>query len=117
MSNSFQSEPQESGATKDEKAMGLLAHLLGIIGVIGPLIIWLIKKDSSPFVEDQAKESLNFQITVLIVWAAAGVLSFAHLGFIMPLIPIANLVFCIIAAMKANEGIKYRYPFALRLIS
>ena len=101
----------------DANQMAMLAHLLGIFtGFIGALIIWLVKKEV-PFVEDQAKEALNFQITVAIAWVACGVLSFVFIGcFIMPIIVIGNLVFCIMGAMKAKDGVAYRYPFALRLI-
>lgn len=98
--------------------MAMLSHLLAIFFVfIPPLIIWLVKKQENPFIEDQAKEALNFQITMAIGWFAAFILSFVLIGvFIMPLLMIANLVLCIIAALKANDGIAYRYPFALRLI-
>ena len=104
--------------SKDEKMWAMLAHLGGILfGFVAALVIWLVQKDKMPFVEDQAKEALNFQITVTIAWVAAGVLSFVAIGFILyPVIGIADLVFCILAGMKANEGVEYRYPFALRLI-
>jgi uncharacterized Tic20 family protein len=104
--------------SKDAKTMAMLSHLLAIFfGFIPPLIIWLVKKEESPFIEDQAKESLNFQITMAIAWFAAFILTFLVIGaLLMPALLIANLVLCIIAALKANEGVAYRYPFALRLI-
>ena len=103
---------------KDAKTMGMLAHLLGIIGFIGPLIIWLIKKDSSPFVDDQGKEALNFQLTLLIGWLVAFALSFVMcIGvFLYPVLWILGLVFSIMGAMKANTGVAYRYPFNIRFI-
>lgn len=106
-------------ATPDDKTMGLLAHLLGIIlGPIGPLIIWLMKKDTSPFVNDQGKEALNFQITLAIGYVAGIILSFFCIGFlVLPVVFIASLVFSILAALQAKDGIAYRYPFALRLIN
>jgi len=68
-------------------------------------------------VNDQAKEALNFQITMAIGWVAATALSLLLIGFLLfPVLLIANLIFCIMAGMKANEGVEYRYPFALRLI-
>jgi len=110
----------EGAATPEQKTMSMLSHLLGIFtGVIGPLVIWLINKDKPnvEFVVDQSKESLNFQITVLIASFAAGVLTMVLIGFILlPAIILGNLILCIMAAMKANEGVAYRYPFALRLI-
>ncbi len=107
-----------AGTTKDEQTMAMLAHLLGIfLGFLGPLIIWLIKKDESDFVEDQAREALNFQITVLIALFAAGLSIFAVIGCVLtPGVVVANIVFCILAAMTANDGRTYRYPLTLRLI-
>ena len=103
---------------KDSKTMSLLAHLLGIlIGFIGPLVIWLLKKDTSPFVDDQGKESLNFQLTLLIGYIIAGATSCIFIGMlIFPVVWIVGLILGIMGAMKANEGVAYRYPFAIRLI-
>jgi|SRR5688572_19530802 len=103
---------------KDSKTMGMLAHLLSIFtGFIGPLVIWLIKKDSSPFVDDQGKESLNFQLTILIGYIIGGATSCLFIGLlILPAVWVLALVFAIIATMKANNGEAYRYPFAIRLI-
>ena len=87
-----------------------------ILGVIGPLLIWLIKKDDHPFIDDQGKESLNFQITILIAVLVCGVLLCAGIGFVLlPIVAIYNIVFIIIAAIKANEGEDFRYPITLRL--
>ncbi|AXA85504.1 DUF4870 domain-containing protein [Lysobacter oculi] len=101
--------------------MAMLAHLLGILtAFIGPLVIWLINKDKpeKAFVNDQAKEALNFQITVTIAYIVASALSVILIGLLLiPVIMIANLVLCILAGLKANEGVAYRYPFALRVIN
>ncbi|HEY2588583.1 MAG TPA: DUF4870 domain-containing protein [Tepidisphaeraceae bacterium] len=103
--------------TQDDKTMGMLAHLLGIFGFIGPLIVWLIKKDQSPFVDDQGKEALNFHLVMLIGYVLGGVLSFFCIGFlIIPLVWICSVVFSIMGAMKAKEGIAYRYPFNIRMV-
>ena len=92
--------------SSDEKTMGLLAHLLGIFtGFVGPLIIWLMKKDQSPYVDAQGKESLNFQLSILIY-------CFPTCG----LAGIFGLIMAIIASIKANDGIVYRYPLAIRFI-
>lgn len=107
----------------DEKTMSMLAHILGgITCVLGPLIIWLIKKDDSPFVNDQGKEAVNFQITVLIGYFVAGILSvIPYVGcltvFLIPALSIASLILGILGGLEANKGKPYRYPFALRLIS
>ncbi|MCY2932026.1 MAG: DUF4870 domain-containing protein [Planctomycetota bacterium] len=110
--------PPPVDADKDARTMAMLAHLLAIpLGWLGPLIIWLMKKDSSPFVNDQGKEALNFQITVFIAVMAAAMSMFICIGFVLlPAVCIVNLIFCIIGGMKANQGIAYRYPFAIRLI-
>ena len=112
--------PTTGEAPQDQRTMSLLAHLLGIVtGPIGALIIWLINKDdaSKGFVIDQSKEALNFQITVFIAIVISWILAFVLIGLLlMPLVGIANLVLCIIAGIKANNGESYRYPFALRLI-
>lgn len=105
--------------TKDEKTMAMLAHLLGLLSVLGPLIIWLIKKDESKFVDDQGKESLNFQITALFVWVGLFILAAVTCGaggLLFPVFLVLVLVFCIMAALKANEGVAYRYPICIRLI-
>lgn len=103
---------------KDAKTIALIAHLLGIIvGFWGALIIWLLKKDDHPFINEQAKEALNFQITVVIASFVSGLLCLVLIG--LPLlfaVIVGNLVFSIIAALKANDGVHYRYPFAIRLI-
>jgi uncharacterized Tic20 family protein len=113
------SPKDEGGApSQDARTMAMLAHLLGIVlGFLGPLIIWLIKKDEEPFVDDQAKEALNFQLTVFIAMFISGLLICLVIGLVTtPAIAIADLVFCIIAGLKANEGEAYRYPLTLRLI-
>jgi uncharacterized Tic20 family protein len=112
----------DTAVAQEDKTMALIAHLSGILtGFIGPLVIWLINKDKTDkdWLNDQAKEALNFQITVIIAMIAAIVLMMVTLGllfFVPMLVGLGALVLCILAAMKANEGVAYRYPFALRLI-
>ncbi len=102
----------------DERMWAMLGHIGGIVlGFIAPLITWLVFRERSALVEDQGKEALNFQITVLIGYVAASVLSAIVIGFLLfPLIWVAALVLSIMAGMAANRGEMYRYPFALRLI-
>lgn len=107
----------------DEKTMSLLSHILGAVTTfVGPLIIWLIKKEESPFVDDQGKEALNFQITVVIGYVAASIIAMIPVigcvaALCFPAIGIASLIFGILGGIEANKGIPYRYPFALRLVS
>jgi hypothetical protein len=110
--------PPASTPSKDDCTMAMLAHLLGIVtGFLGALIIWLIKKDQSAFVDDQGKEALNFQITMFIAWIACSALSLILIGLLLvPVLLIANLVLCIMGGLAANKGEKYRYPVAIRLI-
>ena len=102
----------------------MFAHLSALSGaiipfgnIIGPLVVWQIKKDTLPFAADQGKEALNFNITMLIAAFIGFLLTFILIGLVLlPLIGIAWLVFTILAGIKANEGVAYRYPYALRLI-
>ena len=111
---------QGAEPSSDAKTMALLAHMLGIVsGFVGPLIIWLIKKDEDEFIDDQGKEALNFQITVLIAGVAMFILTCITLGFAAPLaavLAVVDLIFCILAGVAAGDGKRYRYPFAIRLI-
>ncbi|MFP6674102.1 MAG: DUF4870 domain-containing protein, partial [Pirellulaceae bacterium] len=95
-----------------ERTWAMLAHLsILVVGVIGPLVIWLVKKEESKFVADQAMEALNFHITVLI---ATVVLAFTCVGSVV--VGIGAVVYGIIAGLEANKGVYYRYPYTLRLI-
>jgi len=109
-----------SDVQQEDKTLALITHLSGIVaGFIVPLIIWLINKDKTDkaFLIDQAKEALNFQITLIIAYVACMVLSFVLIGaLLMPIVWIASVIFMILAAVKANNGEAYRYPVAIRLI-
>jgi len=104
--------------SKDATNIAMLCHLLGIFtGFVGPLIIWLVKKDDDSFIDEQGKEALNFQITVLLVMIVSGLLCLGCIGFVLlPLVWITNLVFCVIASIKASNGQAYRYPLAIRFV-
>lgn len=121
--------PSAGGPPQEERQWAMFAHLSALAGglltsaiggwgfFLGPLVIWLVKKDTMPFVADQAKESLNFNITVLIAAIVSGLLTLILIGFVLlVVIGIGWLVLTIIAGLKANEGVGYRYPFTLRLI-
>jgi len=113
--------PPVSDIPPDARQMAMLAHLLGaILGFLGPLIIWLTQKDKHPFVDDQAKEALNFQLTVLIIAVVCVVLTVATCGLLsfLPFLPVVlQLVFGIIGCVKANNGEWYRYPMTIRIVS
>jgi uncharacterized Tic20 family protein len=113
-----------SNVSKDERTWGMLCHLIAFSGFIipfgnllGPLTIWLIKKDEMPFVDDQGKESLNFQLTMLIALIISAILVVVLIGIAMLVIlGIFQIIILIVATIKANEGVRYRYPYAIRFI-
>ena len=116
--------PSDDVPSAQARQMGMFTHLSSLAGliipfgnIIGPLVIWQIKKDTLPFAADQGKEALNFNITMLIAAFVCFLLTFVLIGFVLlPLLGLGWLIFTILAAIKANNGEAYRYPFALRLI-
>lgn len=110
--------PAVSQVSQDSRNMAMLCHLLGLFtSFVGPLILWLMKKDEDKFVDSQGKEALNFQITVIIAGIAAGLLSFICIGILIAIaVSICDIVFCILACVAASKGQDYRYPVSLRLI-
>ncbi len=114
----------------DERMWAMLGHLsaftafiTGLGCVIGPLIVWLIKRETMPFAADQAREALNFNITAIIVALGLGLFTLITFGIgALLTVPAACLLFVgwfvltIVAGVKANNGEQYRYPFAIRLI-
>jgi len=108
--------------SRDARLWAMLCHLAGLAGfgvwvigfVIGPLVVWMIKKDEYPFVDEQGKEAINFQLTVVII----GVVLVVTCVFLvlLPALLVLDLVFAVIAAVKANEGDHYHYPFRIRFI-
>ena len=119
-------QPQqiENQPSKDERTWAMLCHFSAFAGLIfpfgnflEPLIIWLIKKEELPFVEDQGKEVLNFQLSITIYLLISGILCIILIG--IPIL-IGLVIFCfiitLIAAISANDGKAYRYPMNLRLI-
>lgn len=108
-----------------DKTMAMLCHLLSFIGfigipvgnILGPLVLWLIKKSEDPFVDATGKEVLNFQISATIYGIVCGLLFFVFIGVVLlPVLIIAVVVYTIIGAIKANEGQVYHYPFTIRFI-
>jgi len=112
--------------TREERNWGMLSHLSALVGyfvvpfgsVIAPLIVYLMKKDESPFVADQSRESLNFQISLMIYALISGVLVVILIGFLLlAIIWVVGVILTIIASVKAANGEAYRYPLTIRLIS
>jgi uncharacterized protein len=124
------SDPNASGApatppTESERTWGMLAHLAAFVGlvlplvgnVLGPLLVWVAKKDESAWVGEQAREALNFNITVMLAGIACALLALIFIGFLIgTALFIAWLVMTLIAAIRASEGVQYHYPISLRLI-
>src|SRR5215469_10635279 len=119
--------PATSGSapTENERTWGMLAHLSALVGlvlpmigiVLGPLAVWLARRDDSPCVAAHAREALNFNITVLIAAVICMMLMLVFIGFLLgTALFVVWLVLTLIAAIRASEGASYRYPFALRLI-
>jgi uncharacterized Tic20 family protein len=118
--------PEQPEVSKDARMWSMFCHLAGlagyvvpiiISGIIAPLVVWQIKKEDDPFINDNGKEAVNFQISVGIYALVSIPLCFVCIGFIMlSAVAIFNLVFLIIAAIKANNGERYRYPLCIRFI-
>lgn len=112
-------------ATSNIRTWTILVHAIALIGffvpwaghIVGPLVIWLAKRDESPEIDAHGKESVNFQISMLIYSAIAAILCIVLIGIpILILLHILNVVFVIIATIQASDGRLFRYPLAIRLI-
>lgn len=112
----------------DARMWGMLCHLTPLLGLVvsggfvsflGPLVVWLAKREQHPFVDDQGKESLNFQITLLIMSIVGVVLTVVSFGLLFPLLflpLLLQIVFAIIGSVAANKGEYYRYPYSIRIV-
>ncbi|HUR09880.1 MAG TPA: DUF4870 domain-containing protein [Flavitalea sp.] len=120
MNESFLGKEESSGysPTPDERTAATLAHLLTLVtGFIGPLIIYLLKKDDSRYVAEHAKESLNFQITIFLGYIIGIITTIILIGIlILMVIGFVHLVLVIVATIKASENKMYRYPINFRII-
>jgi uncharacterized Tic20 family protein len=111
--------------SKDARMWSMICHLAGLAGfimpaagnIVAPLIIWQIKKDDYPFVDEQGKEAVNFQISISIYFIVSLFLCCICIGaFLVAAVIIVFFVFLLIAAVKANNGYHYRYPLSIRFI-
>lgn len=127
-STTLATRPAVSPEEKADRNWALAAHLsslssfVGIPGFVGPLIVWLVKKDDSPFAAAQAKEALNFQITLFLYAILCALLILTVIGALIGIpglivLGIVEIVFTVIAAIQAGEGKSYRYPMTIRLIT
>lgn len=113
-----------AGPTAEVKQWAMFAHLAAFAAffipfgnIIGPLLLWQLKKDTDPFIDRNGKEAVNFQITVAIAALVCLLLIFAVIGaLLLPVLGLVWLVLTIIAGVKANEGVAYRYPLTIRFI-
>ncbi len=116
--------PAQPELSKEAKQWAMVTHLAAFAAflipfgnIIGPLVVWQLKKDLGPFVEENGKEAVNFQITIAIVALVCTMLMFALVGFLLlPVLGLYWLILTIIAGVKANDGVAYRYPFTIRFI-
>ncbi len=110
---------------KDARMWAMFCHLSGLAGllvpivgnIVAPLVIWQVKKDNFPFVDEQGREAVNFQISMSIYGFVAALLCFVCIGIpLLVAVYIVDVVFLLIAAVKANNGFHYRYPLTIRFI-
>jgi uncharacterized Tic20 family protein len=124
--------PTSSPNPSDERTWSMWCHMSALAGIpfpafgciLGPLIVWQMKRNESPLVEEHGKEAFNFQLSMLLYLLAGAIIAFVGMFFCIGwlLIPVlaavhyGAIIFGIIAGIKANEGAMYRYPLNLRLI-
>ena len=110
---------------KDARNWAMICHLAGLSGfvipfgnVLGPLIVWAIKKDEHPFVDEQGKEALNFQLSLTLYLIISAVLIVVLVGiFLLAVLCIFNLIMIVVASIKANDGVSFRYPLTIRFFN
>ena len=119
-------EFQPPELTADAKNWGMFCHLAALLGfippflgvIVGPLAVWLIKGKEHPFIDANGKESINFQISMLIYSAILSVTICIGIGLVLlPILWMIDVILVIVASVKASSGIVYRYPLTLRLVN
>lgn len=115
----------QEALSKDERMWAMFTHLSAFAiffvpffgNIVGPLVIWMIKKDEYPFVDEQGKESLNFQISITLYSFAAAILIILVVGIFMLIsIFFVTFILVVVAGVRANDGIHYKYPLTIRFI-
>jgi len=110
---------------RDQNTWGMLCHLTTLSGfiipfgnIIGPLIIWSLKKDQYALVDDQGKEAINFQISMLIYMIISIILIFVVIGIpLLIALAVFDMIVTVVASVRAAEGIAYRYPLSMRFLN
>ena len=115
----------DEAVTKEDRNMAMLCHLASLVSlvgvplgnIVGPLVVWLIKREQSSFVDWHGKESINFQISVTIYGIISAILILVVVGFVLlPLTIVFAFIMVIVATMRANDGLRYLYPLTMRFI-
>jgi uncharacterized Tic20 family protein len=103
--------------TQDEKTIAMLCHITGLISFIGPLIVWLLKKDESEFIDANGKQALNFQISIFIYSIVASMLIVLLIGIpLLVAIGLFSLVMIVLASVKALNGEVFEYPLSMKIL-
>ena len=120
-----QSDHQTQPLSKEVRNWAMGVHMIALVGLlgngigffIGPLVLWLVKREEHPFIDEQGKEAVNFQLTMMLAFFVAALLIFVVIGiFLLPLLGVVDVVLTIIASMRASTGEHYRYPFSIRFV-
>lgn len=114
----------QQGLSREEKNMGLAVHAASFAGyliplgnILGPLIVWLMKRDEMPFVNDCGRNCLNFKLSMFIYFLISFVLMFVGIGFLLlGALAIVDIVLTVIAIIKASEGKSYQYPLSIQFL-
>ncbi|MEM0515647.1 DUF4870 domain-containing protein [Pseudoalteromonas sp. YIC-827] len=117
-------EKTDTAKNNDEKSMAMLCHLSALAGfiipfgsILGPLIIWLVKKEDMPIVDRHGRESLNFQLTMLIAYIVCFILIFVAVGvLLLPIVALFSFIMVIVASIKAYEGKEFSYPLTIKFL-
>jgi len=110
-------EVQQPETSKDARNMAMLCHLLGLVGFLAPLVIWLIEKDKHRFVDEHGRAAMNYQISIMIYYFVSWALCFVIIGFfLVAALTILHVIFVIVGAVKASKGKPWRYPIAITFL-
>jgi len=116
---------REGGIPREVRKWAMICHIIALVGLlgngigflVGPLVVWLVKREDHPFIDQQGKEAINFQITAFIALFASALLTLLVVGFgLLLIVGLAMTIFPIVAAIKANRGEDYRYPISIRFV-
>ncbi len=117
-------QKQDPALSQDERNMGIAVQVSSFAGyiipfgsILGPFIVWLMKRDEMPFVDECGRNCINFKLSLMVYMLISAVLMFVGIGFLLiGVLAIVDIVFTIIAAMKASEGVSYKYPMTIKFL-